>query len=95
MERLEAYLGGVESMKKIPDVVIIIGQPDERNAVLECKKLGIPTVTLLDTDCDPTLADLFVPANDDSPGAVKFLLHAFAGAICEGQQKVQEKKSMK
>jgi small subunit ribosomal protein S2 len=95
MERLEAYLGGVESMKKIPDVVIIIGQPDERNAVLECKKLGIPTVTLLDTDCDPTLADLFVPANDDSPGAVKFLLHAFADAICEGQQKVQEKKSMK
>ena len=95
MERLETYLGGVETMTKIPDVVIIVGQPDERNAVLECKKLGIPTVTILDTDCDPTLADLFVPANDDSPGAVKFLLKAFADAIRAGQQTVQEKKSTK
>jgi len=95
MERLDTYLGGVESMKKLPDVVIIVGQPDERNAVLECKKLGIPTVTLLDTDCDPTLADLFVPANDDSPGAVKFLLSAFVDAIREGQQAVQERKGNK
>ncbi len=93
LERLETYLGGVESMKKVPDVVIIVGQPDERNAVLECKKLGIPTVTILDTDCDPSLADLFVPANDDSPGAVKFLLHAFGEAIRKGQQTHQEKQA--
>jgi small subunit ribosomal protein S2 len=95
MERLDTYLGGVESMKKIPDVVIIVGQPDEHNAVLECKKLGIPTVTLLDTDCDPTLADYFVPANDDSPGAVKFVLTAFADAISEGQKVAHEKNSSK
>lgn len=93
LERLETYLGGVESMSRIPDVVIIVGQPDERNAVLECKKLGIPTVTILDTDCDPSLADLFVPGNDDSPGAVNFLLQSFGEAIREGQQIAQEKST--
>lgn len=95
LERLDTYLGGVESMKRIPDVVIIIGQPDERNAVLECKKLGIPTVTILDTDCDPSLADFFVPANDDSPGAVNFLLQKFGDAIREGQQMAQEAQEKK
>ena len=95
MERLETYVGGVESMKRLPDVVIIVGQPDERNAVLECKKLGIPTVTLLDTDCDPSLADFFVPANDDSPGAVKFVLKAFVDAIREGQEAANDKKKSK
>jgi small subunit ribosomal protein S2 len=70
-ERLEKYFGGLVKMRRLPDVVIIVGQPDERNAVLECKKLGIKTVTLLDSDCDPTLTDYFVSANDDSPGSVQ------------------------
>ena len=83
--RLEKYLGGVAEMKKIPDVVIIVGQPDERNAVLECQKVGLRTITILDTDCDPTLADLFVPANDDSARSVKFLLDTFVESIRNGK----------
>lgn len=90
-ERLEKYLGGVASMKKIPDIVIIVGQPDEHNAVLECQKLGLRTVTILDTDCDPTVADLFVPANDDSARSVKFLLANFVEAIRKGQQVYDER----
>lgn len=84
-ERLEKYLGGVADMRKIPDVVIIVGQPDERNAVLECQKVGLRTVTILDTDCDPTLADLFIPANDDSARSVKFLLDNFVESIKKGK----------
>lgn len=93
-ERLEKYLGGVASMKKIPDIVIIVGQPDEHNAVLECRSIPtIRTITLLDTDCDPSLADLFVPANDDSARSVKFLLANFVEAIRKGQQVYEEGSS--
>ena len=84
-ERLQKYLGGVKDMRQVPDVVIIIGQPEEMNAVLECKKLGIRSVTVLDTNCDPTIADLFVPANDDSVTSLKFLLKMFLDAISKGQ----------
>jgi small subunit ribosomal protein S2 len=89
LDRLEKYLYGIREMKKLPDVVIIIGQPEEMNAVLECKKLGITTVTVVDTDCDPTLSDLFVPANDDSVTALRFILGTFVDAILTGREKVQ------
>jgi small subunit ribosomal protein S2 len=84
-ERLEKYLGGVKDMARVPDVVIIVGQPEEMNAVKECKKLGIRTVTVLDTNCDPTLADLFVPANDDSATSLRFILQVFLDAIRSGR----------
>ena len=73
-------------MEKIPDIVIIIGQSEEINAVRECKKLGIRTITILDTDCDPSLADLFIPANDDSISSIKLLLGECVKAIKKGQQ---------
>ena len=76
-------------MKKLPDVVIIIGQPEEMNAVLECRKLGITTVTVVDTDCDPTLTDLFVPANDDSVASLRFILGTFVDAILTGRENAQ------
>jgi small subunit ribosomal protein S2 len=94
-QRLEKYLGGLENMSKLPGVVIIIGQPEEIHAVRECRQLGIPTVTLLDSNCDPTLADLFIPANDDSVSAVRLVLDAFNDAICRGQKKYQETQSLK
>ena len=65
-EKLEKFFGGIKTMPKQPDIVILVGQPREMNAVLECNKLGIRTITILDTNCDPSLADLFIPANDDS-----------------------------
>lgn len=85
-ERLEKYLGGLKKMYSIPDVVIIIGQPQEMNAVRECQKLGIRSVTILDTDCDPTLADLFVPANDDSVASLRLILNQFLESIRKGQK---------
>nr|YP_009367558.1 ribosomal protein S2 [Pseudoneochloris marina]ARK14523.1 ribosomal protein S2 [Pseudoneochloris marina] len=92
-EKLEKYLGGLKNMDGIPDVVIIIGQTEEINAVRECNKLGIRTVTILDTDCDPSLADLMVPANDDSMPSIKLLLEEFVQAIKKGQQQFVEKTS--
>ena len=85
-ERLERYLGGVKGMSARPDVVVIVGQQEEMNAVQECRKLAIRNVTLLDTDCDPTLADLFVPVNDDSISSLKFVLGSLSQAIRKGQE---------
>eukprot|EP01024_Parvocaulis_polyphysoides_P021136 TRINITY_DN19_c1_g1_i3.p1 TRINITY_DN19_c1_g1~~TRINITY_DN19_c1_g1_i3.p1 ORF type:complete len:276 (+),score=39.91 TRINITY_DN19_c1_g1_i3:217-1044(+) len=94
-ERLEKYIGGLKEMKSLPDVVILIGQPAEKNAVHECTKLGIRSITILDTDCDPTIADLFIPANDDSVAAIEFLLMHFLYAIKRGQKLVEQKKLLK
>ncbi len=91
-ERLQRYLGGLKNMFKIPDIVIIVGQPEEINAVRECQNLGIRSITILDTDCDPSLADLFVPANDDSVTSLRLLLTNFLEAIQKGQKKFQEKQ---
>lgn len=86
-ERLQKYLGGLKGMKNLPDVVIILGQKEEMNAVLECQKLGITTVSILDTDCDPTLTDLFVVANDDSKKSLDFLCRIFLQSISLGRKK--------
>ncbi len=91
-ERLEKYLSGLQTMVSIPDVVIIIGQVQEINAVKECEKLNLRSVTILDTDCNPTLADLFVPANDDSVSSIKILLSEFVQSIIVGQKIYKEKK---
>ena len=88
-ERLEKYLGGVKDMMRLPDVVVIVGQAEEMNAVRECKKLGIRSITILDTNCDPTAADLFVPANDDSVTSLRFLLQIFSDAILKGQNLIR------
>lgn len=68
-------------MKSIPDVVIVVGQIREINAVKECLKLSIPLVSILDTNCDPTLTEYLVPANDDSVSSVTLILNEFSKAI--------------
>ena len=73
-ERLEKFFGGLRDLKGLPDLVVIVGQPNERNAVLECEKLNIPTITLLDSNCDPTSVAYGIPANDDSARSVAFIL---------------------
>lgn len=95
VDQMKKLYGGIAKMTKIPDVVIIVGQPDEHNAVLECKKLGITTITLVDTDCDPTLSDFSVPANDDSPGAVQFVLQTLVDAVLDGRPLVKESPAAK
>lgn len=94
-QRLEKYLGGLENMSTLPDIVIIIGQPEEIHAVRECRQLGIPTVTLLDSNCDPTIADWFIPMNDDSVSGLQLILGAFQNAINTGHNTFQEVKLSK
>nr|YP_010732117.1 ribosomal protein S2 [Massjukichlorella minus]WDY13031.1 ribosomal protein S2 [Massjukichlorella minus] len=84
-ERLQKYLGGLKGMVTLPDVVIIVGQMEEMNAVLECKKLGITTISILDTDCDPTLTNLFVVANDDSIKSLDLICSVFLQSIVTGK----------
>lgn len=90
--RLNKYLGGLKRMRSVPDILIIIDQKKEINAVLECKKLGLRSVTILDTNGDPSLADLFVPANDDSITALNFILEEFLKYIQYGQKKFNQYK---
>jgi small subunit ribosomal protein S2 len=85
MEKLQKYLGGIKNMRKIPDVVIMVDQRREYNAVAECKKLGIPIVALLDTNCDPDCVDVPIPANDDAIRSIKLLVGRLADAIYEGR----------
>lgn len=90
--RLEKYLGGLKKMINLPDIVIIIDQKRELNAVLECQKLGIRSITILDTNGDPSLADLFIPANDDSIASLNFVLNEFSKYIQYGQKKFRNYK---
>ena len=82
-------------MPNRPDVVIIIGQPEEIHAVRECRQLKIPTITLLDSNCDPTMADWFVPMNDDSVSGLRLILSSFEIAIQTGQQKYNDAQLLK
>lgn len=72
---------GVMFMERIPDIVIIIGQNKELNAIRECIKLGICLITVLDTNCDPTLTDFLIPANDDSISSVALILKSLSQSI--------------
>jgi small subunit ribosomal protein S2 len=84
LEKLEKYLGGLKTMRRLPDVVVIIDTRREHNAVQECQKLDIPIVSLLDTNCDPNDVDIPIPANDDAIRSIKLILGKLADAIYEG-----------
>ncbi len=83
--KLQKYLGGIKLMRKVPDVVIIVDQRREYNAILECEKLTIPIVSMLDTNCDPDVADIPIPANDDAIRSIKLIVGKLADAIYEGR----------
>ncbi|EPS73482.1 hypothetical protein M569_01263, partial [Genlisea aurea] len=74
--KLEKYFSGIKKMNKLPDIAIIIGQKKEINAIKECLKLNITLITLMDTNCDPTLTDFIIPANDDSLSSISLILDA-------------------
>ena len=85
LEKLQKYLGGIKQMRKVPDVVLIVDQRREYNAVQECTKLSIPIVSLLDTNCDPDVVDIPIPANDDAIRSIKLIVGRLADAIYEGR----------
>lgn len=84
-QRLEKYLKGIQMIKGFPEVVIMTSQMKDISAARECKKMGIWNLSIVDTNCDPRLADLIIPANDDSASSIKFLLYYFAKAINAGR----------
>nr|YP_010172830.1 ribosomal protein S2 [Eucampia zodiacus]QSH90606.1 ribosomal protein S2 [Eucampia zodiacus] len=87
LEKLRKHLDGVKTMKNLPDVAIIIDQKREITAVRECRKLGIPIVSVLDTNCDPDLIDIPIPGNDDAVRSIKLILQALTDSINTGKAK--------
>ncbi len=86
IEKLEKFLGGIKDMDKIPGALFIVDPRKEKIAVAEAKKLGIPIVAIVDTNCDPDDVDYVIPGNDDAIRAVKLIAGAMASAIIEGRQ---------
>nr|WOC92515.1 ribosomal protein S2 [Utricularia aurea] len=85
LSRLQTYLGGIKYMTGLPDIVIIVDQHEEYTALRECITLGIPTISLIDTNCDPDLADISIPANDDAISSIRLILNKLVFSICEGR----------
>nr|UFA46872.1 ribosomal protein S2 [Dioscorea dumetorum] len=85
LSALQSYLGGIKYMTGLPDIVIIVDQEKEYMALQECAILGIPTICLIDTNCNPDLADISIPANDDAIASIRLILNKLVFAICEGR----------
>jgi small subunit ribosomal protein S2 len=86
MEKLEKNLGGIKDMKEMPGVMFVVDPKKERIAILEARKLGIPVVGLVDTNCNPEDVDYAIPGNDDAIRAVKLIADVIANAVIEGRQ---------
>ena len=88
MEKLEKYLGGVKDMKKLPGALFVVDPRKEHNAIAEARKLHIPIVAIVDTNCDPDEVDYVIPANDDAIRAIRLIAATMANAVQEGRQGV-------
>ena len=86
MEKLEKYLGGVKDMKKLPGALFVIDPRKEHNAIAEARKLHIPIVAIVDTNCDPDEVDYVIPGNDDAIRAIRLISATMANAVQEGRQ---------
>jgi len=86
IEKLEKYLGGVKEMKKLPSAIFVVDSRKEKNAIAEARKLNIPIIAIVDTNCDPDEVDYVIPGNDDAIRAIKLISQAMANAVVEGRQ---------
>ena len=86
MDKLEKNLGGIKEMEEVPDVIFVVDPKKEHIAVKEARKLGLPIVGLVDTNCDPNDVDYVIPGNDDAIRAVKLITDVLANAVIEGKQ---------
>lgn len=89
IEKLDKFMGGISGMKKMPAAMFIVDPRKERIAVSEAKKLHIPIIAIVDTNCDPDEIDYVIPGNDDAIRAVRLISSAMADAVLEGRQGVQ------
>ena len=85
-DKLEKYLGGIKTMKRLPSAMFVVDPRKEKIAIAEAKKLGIPVVAIVDTNCDPDEVDYVIPGNDDAIRAVKLIASTVSNAILEGKQ---------
>jgi small subunit ribosomal protein S2 len=85
LKKLRKHLDGIKTMNNLPDVAIIIDQKREMTSIRECKKLGIPVVSILDTNCDPDLVDIPIPGNDDAVRSIKLILKTLTDSIINGK----------
>jgi small subunit ribosomal protein S2 len=90
LEKLRKHLNGIKNMTKLPDVAIIVDQKREMTALKECRTLGIPVISILDTNCDPDLVDIPIPGNDDAIRSIKLILQSLTDNITLGQQKSEK-----
>lgn len=88
LQKLRKHLDGIKNMKRIPDIAIIVDQKREMTAIRECRKLGIPVVSILDTNCDPDLVDIPIPGNDDAVRSIKLILKTLTESILNGKLNV-------
>jgi len=88
LEKLRKHLNGVKNMDRLPDIAIIIDQKREITAIRECRKLGIPIVSILDTNCNPDLVDVPIPGNDDAVRSIKLILKSLTDSINEGKNQI-------
>jgi len=88
-EKLEKFLGGIKDMTEMPDALFVVDPRKERIAIQEAHTLGIPVISIVDTNCDPDEVDYVIPGNDDAIRAVKLLTATMANAVIEGKQGVQ------
>ena len=86
MDKLEKYLGGIKEMKQAPAAIFVVDPRKERIAIAEAKKLNIPIVAIVDTNCDPEDVDYVIPGNDDAIRAVKLVVSTIANAVIEGRE---------
>ena len=85
LEKLRKHLNGIKNMERLPDVVIIVDQKREITAIRECRKLNIPIISILDTNCDPDLVDIPIPGNDDAVRSIKLILNSLTNSINLGK----------
>ena len=85
LTKLRKHLDGIKTMLDLPDVAIIIDQKREMTAIAECRKLGIPIISILDTNCDPDLIDIPIPGNDDAVRSIKLIVNLLTDSIIKGQ----------
>ena len=88
LEKLRKHLNGIKDMERLPDVAIIVDQKREMTAVRECRKLGIPIISILDTNCDPDLVDIPIPGNDDAVRSIKLILKSLADSVLSGKSQL-------
>ena len=86
MEKLDKYLGGVKDMRKLPGALFVVDPRKEHNAISEARKLHIPIVAIVDTNCDPDEVDYVIPGNDDAIRSIRLISAAMANAVMEGRQ---------